>query len=222
MQLWGAQGAQVFGGPAISPDGRFIAFSVRQQSQTLLYVMQADGADARAVADSLELRGAPAWAPDGRSITSAANDQGVPRLFRIPVSGGSPALLSRDYALDPVWEPAGRFVVYSGPDIGTTFSVKAITPGGLVHPLPRPTTLSRGARHLQVLAGGRQLAFLRGGIGHKELCVMDLETGAERQVSNLSSDFDIQDFDVSPDGREVILERREERSDIVLVDLSRR
>ena len=36
----------------------------------------------------------------------------------------------RDYSVDPAWQPSGRFVVYSGPDIGTTFSVKAVTPRG--------------------------------------------------------------------------------------------
>src|SRR6266481_4074918 len=32
-ELWSGQGARIFGGPAISPDGRYIAFSVRQLGQ---------------------------------------------------------------------------------------------------------------------------------------------------------------------------------------------
>src|SRR6266481_4740455 len=48
-ELWSSVGARVFGGPAISPDGRYIAFSVRQHEQRLLYVMQADGTNARIV-----------------------------------------------------------------------------------------------------------------------------------------------------------------------------
>jgi Tol biopolymer transport system component len=218
-ELWSGEGAQIIGSPAISPDGGQIAFSVHQRSQILLYVMQADGTNARVVADSLELRGSPAWTPDGRSITSAANDHGVPHLFQVPVGGGSPAVLLREYSVDPAWTPDGRFVVYSGPDVGTTFSVKAVAPDGLAHSLPRLTTLTRGARHLKFLAGGRGLVFLRGGIEHKDLWLMDPETGAERQLTNLPADFDIRDFDISPDGREVVLERVQERSDIVLLDL---
>ena len=42
-ELWSGQGARIFGGPAISADGRKIAFSVQQRGQTFLYVMQADG-----------------------------------------------------------------------------------------------------------------------------------------------------------------------------------
>jgi Tol biopolymer transport system component len=219
-ELWSGQGAQVFGGPAISPDGRYIAFSVRQHGQTRLYVMQADGTNARIVADSLDLQGAPAWASDGQSITSAAVDHGVPHLFRVPVDGHSPAPFVQEYSLDPAWAPDGRFVVYSGPDIGTTFSVKAVTAEAAPHPLPA-LTLTRGARHLAILSGGRALVLLRGEIQHKNLWLIDLETGAERQLTNVTPDFHTRDFDISPDGREVVLERGQELSDVVLLDLPR-
>jgi Tol biopolymer transport system component len=220
-ELWSGDGAQIIGSPAISPDGVHIAFSVRQRSESLLYAMQADGTNARVVIDSLELRGSPTWTPDGRSITTAANDHGVPHLFEVPIDGGPPNVLLRDYSVDPEWQPAGRFVVYSGPDIGTTFSVKAVRPDGFEHSLPRLTTLTRGARHLKFLSGGRGLAFLRGEIGHKDLWLMDPETGTERRLTTLPGDFDIRDFDISPDGREVVLERVQERSDIVVLDLAR-
>jgi len=220
-ELWSGQGARIFGGPAISADGRYVAFSVRQHGQTLLYVMQADGTSARIVTDSLDLQGAPAWAPDGQSITSAVNDHGVPHLFRVPLDGRSPTLFVQEYSIDPVWAPDGRFVVYSGPDIGTTFSVKATTAEAAAHPLPA-LTLTRGARHLTFLPGGRALALLRGDIQHKNLWLIDLETGAERQLTNLAAEFDIRDFDISPDGREVVLERVQEHSDVVLLDLPRR
>jgi Tol biopolymer transport system component len=212
-ELWSGQGARVFGGPAISPDGKYVAFSVRQHGQTVLYVMQADGTNARIVTDSLDLQGAPAWTPDGQSITSAADDHGVPHLFRVPVDGRSPALFVQEYSVDPTWAPDGRFVVYSGPDIGTTFSVKAVTAEAATHPLPA-LTLTRGARHLAFLPGGRALVLLRGEIQHKNLWLIDLETGAERQLTNLTPDFDIRDFDISPDGREVVLERVQERADV--------
>lgn len=219
-ELWSGQGAQIFGGPAIAPDGRNIAFSVQQGGKTLLYVMHADGTNARMVTDSLDLQGAPAWTPDGQSITLAAADHGVPHLFRVPMDGRSPASFVREYSVDPAWAPDGGFVVYSGPDIGTTFSVKAVTAEAAPHSLPT-LTLTRGARHLAFLPGGRTLMLLRGDIQHKDLWLIDLGTGTERQLTHLPADFDIRDFDVSPDGREVVLERLQERSDVVLMDLPR-
>ena len=217
-ELWSAAGARVFGGPAISPDGRNIAFSVRQQGQTVLYVMQSDGANARIVAHALDLQGSPAWAPDGQSLTSAAADHDVPHLFRVPVDGGSPAVFVKEYSVDPAWAPDGHFVVYSGPDIGTTFSVKAATPEAAAYSLPT-LTLTRGARHLAFLPRGRTLVLLRGDIQHKNLWSINLDTGTERQLTNFTGDFDIRDFDISPDGREVVLEREQERSNVVLLDL---
>ena len=182
--------------------------------------MQADGANARIVTDSLDLQGSPAWAPDDQSITSAVDDHGVPHLFRVPVDGRSPALFVQEYSVDPAWAPDGRFVVYSGADIGTTFSVKAVTAQAAAHPLPA-LTLTRGARHLAFLPGGRAIVLLRGEIQHKNLWLIDLETGAERQLTNLTPDFDIRDFDISPDGSEVVLERAQEHSDVMLLDLPR-
>jgi Tol biopolymer transport system component/DNA-binding winged helix-turn-helix (wHTH) protein len=219
-ELWNGQGAQILGGPAISSDGRYIAFSVRQHGQSLLYVMQTDGTNARVVTDSLDLQGDPAWAPDGQSITSAANDHGLPRLFHIPLDGHAPSLFVQEYSLDPAWALDGRFVVYSGPDVGTTFSVKAVAADASTHALPA-LTLTRGARHMAFLAGGRALVLLRGEIQHKNLWLINLETGAERQLTNLTPDFDIHGFDISPDGREVVLEREQDLADVVLLDLPR-
>jgi Tol biopolymer transport system component len=219
-ELWSGPDAHMLGGPAIASNGRSIAFSVRQHGRAFLYIMQADGTNAQVVTDSLDLQGAPAWAPDGQSILTAASDHGVPHLFRVPLDGRSPTPFVREYSVDPAWAPDGRFVVYSGPDIGTTFSVKAVTGEAAAHPLPA-LTLTRGARHLTFLPGGKSLVYLRGEIQHKNLWLLNLETGAERQLTNVAPDFNIRDFDISPDGREVVLERIQEHSEVTLLDLPR-
>jgi hypothetical protein len=69
------------------------------------------------------------------------------------------------------------------------------------------------------LAKGRTLVFLRGDMQHKNLWARELSTGAERQLTKVDPDFNIRDFDISPDGHEIILERVQERSDVVLLDL---
>lgn len=116
-ELWRGTEAKITGGPAVSPDSQSVAFSIRQYGKAFLYAMRADGTDARVVARTLNLQGAPAWSPDGLSIVSAADDHGVPHLFRVPVNGGAPETLIREYSMDPAWSLGGRFLVYSGPDI---------------------------------------------------------------------------------------------------------
>jgi Tol biopolymer transport system component len=217
MQLWAGSDARIIGAPAISADGHFIAFSVRQRGQTLLYAMGSDGSRAHIVSDSLDLRGAPAWAPDGSSIISAAEENGVPHLFRVSLEGNVATSFIGAYSVDPTWSPDGQFVVYSGPDIGTKFEVKAATAESATHPLPE-LVLTRGARHLALLPGGRKLVFLQGEIQHKNLWLVDLETGAMQQLTHMPAEFDVRDFDLSADGTEAILERAQARSDVVVID----
>jgi Tol biopolymer transport system component len=218
VELWSGLDGRVLGGPAIAPDGRRLAFLVQKRGLTQLYVMNADGTGARRVAEELDVRGAPAWSPDGQWLAVAANRDGVPQLFKIPAGGGTPVLLVKEYSTDPVWAPSGRFLVYSGPDVGTTFSVKAVSADGA----PRPLTslvLTRGARRLAFLGGDDALVILKGDISHKEFWVVDLQTGRERQLTNLGREFAVGDFDVSADGSEITFDRAREESDIVLFDL---
>jgi Tol biopolymer transport system component len=216
-QLWSGNDARVIGGPAISADGRLVAFAVRQRDQSLLYIIRSDGSGIRMLSDSLALRGELAWAPDGHSVTAAADDRGIPHLFRIPIDGAAATSLVGEYSVDPVWSPDGSFVIYSGPDIGTKFSVRAASRTGAQHALPQ-LVLTRGARNLALLSGGRKLVFLQGDIRHKNLCTVDLETGAVQQLTSMPADFDVRDFDISSNGGEAILERSQARSRIVAID----
>jgi Tol biopolymer transport system component len=217
-ELWSGADAQMIGAPAISTDGTRIAFSVRINGQTVLYALRADGSDMRVLSDSLALSGAPAWTPDGRFITSAADDRGTPRLVNIPVDGSKPVPLVQQYSTDPSWSPDGRMVAYSGPDIGTTFTIASASVDGSTGRVPA-LTLTRGSRHLAFAP--HALVFLRGDIAHKDLWKVNLETGEERALTHLGADWDIADFDLSPDASEVVLERSQTRSNIALVELRR-
>ncbi len=220
VELWRGAGADILGGPAISADGLAVAFSTRQNGRSLLCVMKADGASPRILTDSFDLLGDPAWDPDGQALITAVLDHGTPRLVRVPVSGRPPEPFLSESASDPAWAPDGSFVLFSGPDIGTMFSVKAAKPDGSMLALP-PLTLTRGARHLAFLPDGRTVIVLRGEIQHKNLWLINLRTGAGQQLTDLPSDFNVRNFDVSPDGREAVLERVQDRSEVVLVEPAR-
>lgn len=221
-ELWsGPPEARITGAPAISRDGARVAFPVRRDGRTMLYVIDADGTDARVVERTLDLHGAPAWAPDGRSITVAGVVDGAPRLFTVALDGRAPARLRPDHSVDPQWSPGGELVVFSGPDVGTTFPLVAAKPDGTAHAMPA-LTLTRGARHVAFLPGGRSLIVLRGELHHKDLWTIDLDTGAARRLTELGPEFELRDFDVSPDGRELVLEQVLGHSDLVLIERQRR
>ena len=215
-ELWVGTEGRVVAGVAVSPDGRRVAFPVQRGEHVQLYIMNVDGTGVEKLADELDVRGAPAWSPNGQWIATGAMRDGRPRLFKIPIGGGAPVALGTEYAVDPVWSPSGDFVVFSSADVGSNVALGAVTADGASHVLP-PLVLSRGARRLDFLGDG-QLVVLKGDLSHKELWAIDLETGAERQLTAFGPGPMIVDFDVSPDGSEIVLDRVTEETDIVLID----
>ncbi|HZF14625.1 MAG TPA: hypothetical protein VE046_01655, partial [Steroidobacteraceae bacterium] len=138
----------------------------------------------------------------------------------VSLNGERPVLLLSEYSIDPVWSPDGRFLVYSGPDVGTTFPLRAAAADGRTYPLPS-LILTRGARRVAFLRDAHALVILRGDIDHKNFWLIDLQTGSERQLSDLAGNFVIGDFDVSTDGSEIVFDRTQENSDLALIDLAR-
>jgi dipeptidyl aminopeptidase/acylaminoacyl peptidase len=217
-EVWNGVEGRIAAGAAIAPDGERIALSVQRGERAQLYVMNADGTGTRRVAEGLDLRGAPAWSPDGRWLAVAADRDGEPRVFKIPVDGGAPLLLVNEYSTDPTWSPSGQFLLYSGADVGTNFPVKAVSADGKARQLTN-LSLTRGARRLVFLREDT-LIVLRGDVSHKEFWSIDLATGREQQLTALGRGFAIGDFDISRDGREIVFDRIQEESDIVLFDWS--
>ena len=111
--------------------------------------------------------------------------------------------------------------MYSGTEVGTTFPLKAVTVDGKPYDLPQ-LILSRGASRFSFLPARPVLIVLKGEIWHKNFWSVDLLTGEQRQLTNFSREFLISDFDVSPDGREIVFGRLKENSNIVLIELPER
>ena len=219
-ELWGDAEAARVGAPAIAPDGRRIAFTVENRDATQLFVIDGDGRHARAIATTLALRGDLAWAPDSQSIVSAIVRDGEPRLARIFLDGSPPQPMVSEYSVDPVWSSNGKYLIYSGADVGTTFPLRASGPDGRPYAM-RNLILTRGARRVAFPRDSGSLVILRGEIGHKNFWLLDPLSGAERQLTDLPSTVVIGDFDVSPDGTDIIFDRVQESSSIALIERTR-
>jgi Tol biopolymer transport system component len=215
--LWHDVSARRIGAPAVAPDGRHIAFSVERTNSTQLYVIDSDGANARVIGDNLALRGELAWTPDSQSLVSAIVRNGEPRLARIFLDGKPPQPMASEYSLNPVWSNDGKYLFYSGADVGTNFPLRALGPDGRPYGMPS-LILTRGARRVVFSSNSESLIILRGEIGHKNFVLWNPKTGAERQLTDLPGNFTIGDFDVSPDGQEIIFDRVQETSGIALIE----
>jgi hypothetical protein len=71
--------------------------------------------------------------------------------------------------------------------------------------------LTRGARRVVFAPDSASLVILRGEIGRKNFWLLNPQTGAERQLTDLPSKFELDDFDISADGKEIIFNRAQDR-----------
>lgn len=88
--------------PAISPDGRQVAFSF----QGGLYLVGVEGGTARLLVANGRRSHAPVWSPDGRTIAFASDVYGNDDVFVVAASGG----------------PARRLTTHSAPEQPTGFT----------------------------------------------------------------------------------------------------
>jgi Tol biopolymer transport system component len=217
LELWKGSDGAVAAAPAISPDGAQIAFAVRSE-RVGLYLMAADGTGAHRIAESLDVRDAPSWSSDGKWIAVVASEgQAIP-LFKVPVDGGPPVRLAEGITSDPLWSPDGRFILYSEGQ-AAMLSLRGVTPDGQPFPLPDVSVRYTGNRY-RFLPDGKSLVVMQGLLWQQNFMLLDLETGGQRQLTNLRGGFGMQGFDVSPDGKKIIFDQYRENSDVVLIDLS--
>jgi hypothetical protein len=78
--------------------------------------------------------------------------------------------------------------------------------------------LTRGARRVAFRPDAGSIVLLRGDVGHKNFWLVDLRTGAERQITDLAPDIPISDFDLSRNGSTVLFDRIQERSRVALIE----
>ena len=110
--------------PAISPDGKRIAFASDRNGQLAIWTMSADGTDPKLVFGDPDTRFIqPAWAPDGKSIVAVrlyrTPGRGWHRqsrtLFRLPLDGGPPEQLVNERLTQPDsphFSPDGKYLYY--------------------------------------------------------------------------------------------------------------
>jgi Tol biopolymer transport system component len=221
-ELWRPTEGAVAGAAASSPDGRRVCFAVRQGARSTLRCANADGSGVHGVAETLDVRGAPSWSPDGKWVAIGARDGLSLRVFKVPVDGGAPVRLVDSVSSNPVWSPDGSVILYSGTARGRSVSIKAVTPEG------KPLALSFAGLQVDRLGdsyrfagAGRQLVVKLGGFRRQDFWLVDVATGARRQLTRLRPGESVNRFDVSPDGARIVFERVRENSDIALVELPR-
>ncbi len=98
--------------PALSPDGRSVAFVSNRDGHYNVYVGLVRGGELVQVTHGTSMKSRPSWSPDGSTLAYAQmNDSGTMDVWEISALGGSPRKVLLN-ASDPTWTPDGHLLVY--------------------------------------------------------------------------------------------------------------
>jgi dipeptidyl aminopeptidase/acylaminoacyl peptidase len=175
------------GGPAISPDGRQVAFTIRETNweenafETEIWV--GGTGPARQLTNAKKSSTQPAWSADGKWIAFISDRDGKRQLYRIAVGGGEADRLTsgEEDVNNFAWSPSGSHIAYTMRDAQTDAMKEREKRWGDV----RIEDQDQRYTHLYVL---------------------DLQTRASKPLTN--GPYVVGSFDWSPDGKSIAYDHR--------------
>jgi Tol biopolymer transport system component len=200
--------------PAVSPDGRSVAFSSNKSGSYQIWSMPLDGSAAprRLSHDGLNDY-YPSWSPDGKSIAYTESNNGIDDTEIITATGsGGKTVADSQATLRPSWTPSGREIVagslksgFGAVLLAVDGSERRLVPG------------SQGGQDPQVSPDGRTIALVEVDSQQAESCMGSNYTfqrthivtvpfvgGAARTIIPVSSDQD--DPTWWPDGSRISID----------------
>jgi dipeptidyl aminopeptidase/acylaminoacyl peptidase len=116
------------GAPQISPDGRRVAFTVRETNwddnayETEIWLADARGGTTRQLTNAKKSSRSPAWSPDGSKLAFISDRTDKSQLYVInPLGGEGEALTALEDGVNAFeWSPDGRTIAYTATEPKTT------------------------------------------------------------------------------------------------------
>lgn len=202
----GAQATHTHAGaPAVSPDGKHIAYIGDRDDGTQVFVSDADGSHEIQLTQGTFEYANPLWSDDGREVLFATFAKDTSYLFAIAPNGGQPRGVAVVPGRNPVPLPDGRRVLFQVGGWTNMQLAVAYRNGSNVH------RISDGVGAVwnpKLSPDGKRVAYTRSTKDlHASVWVMNVDGSGARQVTHFPpSDGGAQVPAWSPDGKRLAVQ----------------
>jgi TolB protein len=189
-----------YGGPAWSPDGRWLAFA-RYLGKPGIWTMNVNGSGLRPLTRG-ELDTAPTWSPDGSTIAFARETGSGAAIWLVDVNGSNQRQLTTPRGagdFQPDWSLDGDWIAFSratGP--GGRHDICAVRPDGTG--LRQLTSHARGNYSPAWSPDGKRIVFMSGRAhpGLMDIYVMNADGKRETRLTKGTIDNNSPDWRARP------------------------
>jgi len=203
--------------PRFSPDGHYIVFTSDASGSVQIWRMDSDGNNPKQLTDSpFQLVSRSDCSPDGKWVVYSrwGSEKGV---WKVSMEGGNAVRLSDTDAHVPTVSPDGKMVAYSYEDASANpprgIAIMAFEGGS---PTKRFDIPHGELTAFRWAADGRSLLYSKSEGGVSNLWSQPIAGGTPKQITNFNSE-EIDDFDVSRDGKRLVMSRGTPKQDVVLI-----
>jgi Tol biopolymer transport system component len=198
----------------VSPDGRYIAF-VSDHTGFHVWRIDIDGGNPKQLTSSaVDSLSCLDFSPDGRWVVYAkwGAEKGI---WRVPIEGGDPVQLNDADAEDPAISPDGKMIAYFYRDRSLIppqgVAITAFE-GGTTKRLEIPLAL----KILRWATDSRSFLYTRNEGGVDNIWSQPIAGGTPKRITHFNTDI-IDSFDLSRDGKRIVMDRGPATSDAVLL-----